>query len=130
MRKVTLAAALVALFMTFAAAFPAPAKAFNILSQSCRQNPTATVCKDQSSSGANPIYGPSGLLTRITVIFSEVVAIVAVIFIVLAGIKFVTSQGDPQGVASAKRQVIYAVVGILVAAFAQLIVGFVLTKVK
>jgi hypothetical protein len=57
-----------------------------------------------------------------------VVGIVSIVIIVIAGIRFMTSQGNPQTINSARNQIIYATVGIVVAALAQGIVTFVLKK--
>ena len=48
--------------------------------------------------------------------------------IIVAGIKFITSQGEPSNVASAKNTILYAIVGLVIVAFAQIIVKFVLNK--
>ncbi len=55
--------------------------------------------------------------------------IIAVIVIVIAGFRFVTSNGDPQQVSKARNTIIYAVVGIVVAVMAYAIVNFVLDNV-
>ena len=62
-------------------------------------------------------------------ILSVVAGVAAVIMIIVAGLKYITSGGDPSQVGSAKNTLIYAVVGIVVVAIAQSIVAFVLDKV-
>ena len=54
---------------------------------------------------------------------------VAVIFIVIAGLRFVTSNGDANTVSSAKNTIIYAVIGIVVAVMAYAIVNFILFNI-
>ena len=44
---------------------------------------------------------------------------VAVLFIVIAGIEYVTAQGDPEKIKSAGQKVLYALIGIIVAALAK-----------
>lgn len=63
-------------------------------------------------------------------ILSYVVGIIAVIMLIIGGIKFVTSQGDSSSTNSARNTVIYAVVGIIVVVLAQAIVRFVITRTK
>lgn len=63
-------------------------------------------------------------------ILSLVAGIAAVIMIIISGLKFITAQGDASGVASARTSLIYALVGLVVAALAQVIVHFVLSRVK
>lgn len=50
---------------------------------------------------------------------------VAIVVIIIAGIRFITSRGDPQKVSSAKNTIIYAVVGIILAALTTSIVRLV-----
>jgi hypothetical protein len=64
-------------------------------------------------------------LTQIIAIF---VGVAAVIVIIVSGLRFVTSSGDPSAVASARQALIYAIVGLVVAAAAQAIVSLVLVK--
>lgn len=63
-------------------------------------------------------------------ILSIVVGIAAVIMIIISGLKYVTSGGDSGSIASAKNTLIYAIIGLAVAASAQLFVRFVLENVK
>ena len=44
---------------------------------------------------------------------------VAVLFIVIAGIEYVTAQGDPEKIKAAGQKVLYALIGIVVAALAK-----------
>lgn len=78
---------------------------------------------DKSSSSLTKI------LNTIIDIISIIVGIAAVIMIIVAGFRFVTSGGDSGQITSAKNTLIYAIVGLIIVAFAQIIVKFVLTKV-
>lgn len=62
-------------------------------------------------------------------ILSAVVGVVAVIMIVIGGFKYVTSGGDASSVSSAKQTIIYAIIGLVVAAAARIIATFVLSRV-
>lgn len=53
---------------------------------------------------------------------------IAVIVIVIGGLKYVTSDGDPGKIKSAKDTILYAVVGIIVAILAYAIVNFVIDQ--
>jgi cytochrome bd-type quinol oxidase subunit 2 len=70
------------------------------------------------------------LVTNIINIFSLVVGIVAVVMIIIGGFKYITSNGDSGNISSAKTTIMYAIIGLVVVAFAQLIVQFVLDKVS
>jgi hypothetical protein len=61
-------------------------------------------------------------------ILSFIVGLVAVIMIIVGGFKFVTSGGDATAVTNAKKTIVYALVGLVVAGFAQVLVQFVLSK--
>jgi len=61
-------------------------------------------------------------------ILSAVVGIIAVIMIIVAGLRYVTSGGKEEGVKGAKNTILYAVIGLVIVALAQLIVHFVLNQ--
>ena len=65
--------------------------------------------------------GSSSFETIMQMIFA-LAAAVAVVVLLLASLKYVTSQGDPAGVAKAKNSIMYAVIGLVVAASACIIV--------
>lgn len=67
-------------------------------------------------------------ISNIVNIASLVVGVVAVIMVVVGGFKYVTSQGDSGGITSAKNTIIYAVVGLIIVALAQVIVRFVVNR--
>jgi len=117
------------LFGALSFALPTTASAVDVLQDVCRQNASADVCQDNNTNGQNPIYGPSGILTSLTRILSIVLGVVAVITIIIAGLKMITSGGDSSGVSTARRALIYAVIGLFVAAIAQALVVFVLSRV-
>ena len=70
----------------------------------------------------------NSLLTKIINIFSAVVGVIAVIMIIVGGLRYITSGGDAGNVSTAKNTIIYALVGLVIVALAQLIVHFVLTQ--
>ena len=55
--------------------------------------------------------------------------IIAVIVIIVGGVFYMTSQGDPGKVARAKNAILYAVIGLLVVLLSFAIVNFVLTNI-
>ena len=65
-----------------------------------------------------------GLIKRIVNILTVIVGIIAVIMIIVGGLRFVTSGGDANAVSSARKTIIYVVVGLLVVALAQVVVKF------
>jgi hypothetical protein len=77
---------------------------------------------DSTSAGSTV----SNLLKRIINIISAIVGVVAVIMLVVSGFKYITSGGDASKIASAKNTIIYAIVGLIIVALAQVIVHFVI----
>ncbi len=91
----------------------------------------SSVCADKAqgqSTSDNYIYGPNGIITKVVNLLSILIGIVAVIMIIIAGIRFAVSGGDPTKVASARNTILYAAVGLAVAALSQAIIVFVLNK--
>ena len=73
--------------------------------------------------------GSLGDLIKIVLnIIITVVIIAAVIYLMLNGLKFVTSGGDAGKAQEAQKGITYAIVGIVVALAAALLVNFVLDK--
>jgi hypothetical protein len=61
-------------------------------------------------------------------VLSFIVGIAAVIMIIIGGFRYVISAGDGANTAGAKNTILYALIGLVIVAFAQLIVKFVLNK--
>lgn len=65
-------------------------------------------------------------ITAVVNVFLALIALIAVIFILIGGIKYITSGGDEDAAASAKNTILYAIIGLIVIAFSAVIVNFVL----
>jgi hypothetical protein len=61
-------------------------------------------------------------------LFSAIIGIIAVVMIMVGGVKYITSQGEPAQTAAAKNTVLYAAIGIVVVVLSQVIVRYVLNK--
>ena len=85
-------------------------------------------CTTDCSTGLPVVSASSTNFHSLLQLALGVIAAVAVLIIVLAGLKFVTAQGDPQEVAKARSTIIYALIGLVVAVSAEIIVSFVLNK--
>lgn len=90
----------------------------------------ATVCQDnvRQDPNSNVIYGPDGILTKVAHMLSIVVGIVSIFVIIISGVRFVLSGGDPSKVNSARNNLIYAIVALALAGVAQALIVFVLNK--
>jgi cytochrome bd-type quinol oxidase subunit 2 len=71
----------------------------------------------------------NNLIAKVINILSVVVGIVAVVMIIIAGLRYVTSGGKQESVTSAKNTILYAIIGLVIVALAQIIVHFVLKNV-
>lgn len=74
--------------------------------------------------------GDEGLFKKVVSIMLFIVGAVAVIMLILGGIKYVTSGGAQDKVTSAKNTIMYAIIGIVVAVLAYAVVNFVITGLK
>lgn len=82
---------------------------------------TTTTCADSSSS-------VTSLIKTVINILSWVVGIVSIIMIIVGGFRYVISGGDSAAVSSARNTILYALIGLVIAAFAQILVHFVIGK--
>jgi Type IV secretion system pilin len=69
------------------------------------------------------------LIHKVINILSLLVGVVAVIMIIVGGLRYITSGGNDTSVTGAKNTILYAVVGLVIVAVAQIIVHFVLSTV-
>ncbi len=69
------------------------------------------------------------IIETIVNVLTTVVGILAVIFIIVGGFRYITSGGDSGKVSSARNTIVYALIGLIIVALAQIIVRFVLSKV-
>ncbi len=83
-------------------------------------------CNTQTTGGNQTLAGYAA--TAINVL-SLIVGIIAVIMIIYGGLRYITSGGSSEGVGSAKNIIIYAIIGLIIVALAQLIVHFLLNAV-
>ena len=72
----------------------------------------------------------TNVIHSIVNILSILVGIVAVIMIIVGGLRYITSGGNDTSVTGAKNTILYAVVGLVIVALAQLIVHFVLSRLS
>lgn len=72
--------------------------------------------------------GSGGIFRTITNVLLFIIGAIAVIMLIIGGIRYVTSGGDSAAVTSAKNTILYAVVGIIVAILAYAVVNFVISS--
>ncbi len=73
------------------------------------------------------LFGDTGVFKQVTNTILYVVGIIAVIMLIIGGIRYVISGGDSKKVTDAKNTVLYAIIGLIIAFLAFAIVNFVIT---
>ena len=94
--------------------------------------PTLAQCNvPEDSAKDSPTNGKSLMEVVQTVlnVIISVLGIVTVIMIILGGVQYTTSQGDPAKATKARNTILYGVIGLVVALLAFAIVNFVLKEV-
>ena len=74
------------------------------------------------------LFGDNGIFKQITNVVLYIVGVIAVIMLIIGGVKYVVSGGDAKKVTDAKNTVLYAIIGLIVAFLAFAIVNFVITS--
>ncbi|GAC1500702.1 MAG: hypothetical protein NVS1B10_04480 [Candidatus Saccharimonadales bacterium] len=88
-------------------------------------NPSnSAVCKSRTT--GDPVGGPHGVLAKITTIISYFAGVVAVVLILISGLRYITSGGDSAKVSSAKNTLVNTLIGIAVVILAREIIFFAL----
>ncbi|HET9850405.1 MAG TPA: pilin [Candidatus Saccharimonadales bacterium] len=87
-------------------------------------NPTVSSC-DTGPSGGDTL---SSILRHFINILSAIVGVVAVIMIIFGGFRYITSGGNDTSITSAKNTILYAIIGLIIVALAQILVHFVLNN--
>ena len=65
------------------------------------------------------------IITAFVNLLFLVAAVLAIIYLILGGIRWITSGGDPKGVEAARKQITYAILGLVIVVLAYLIVNLV-----
>lgn len=74
------------------------------------------------------LFGTGGIFNTISNVLLFIVGAVAVIMIVIGGLRYVISGGDSANVAAAKNTILYALVGVIVAILAYSVINFVISS--
>ena len=70
-----------------------------------------------------------GAITNIVNSLLALAAVIAVIFVIIGGVRYITAQGDEDAVAAAKNTVIYAVIGVVVIALSAVIINYIIVAI-
>lgn len=108
---------------------PVTAHAEDVLEEACATAPDSPTCKsNQAKATNNPLTGTDGILYKVSKILAIIAGIAAIIVIVTSGIKYITSGGDSQKIASAKHTLVGALIGLVIIVLAQTIITFVIKR--
>lgn len=97
-----------------------PVSAVNVFEQ-CAGNADSAVCASKDDKA-------SVLIKDVVNLLLFVIGVIAVIMIVVGGIRYTTSNGDSGAIKSAKDTILYAIVGLVIALLSFAIVNFVLRQ--
>ena len=93
----------------------------------CSDSAVPQSVKDAAGCNANDTLQSS--LTSILSSIILIMGIVAVIFIIIGGVNYITSSGDSNKVKKAKDTILYSVIGLVICALAFVIVNFVIGSI-
>lgn len=82
---------------------------------------------DKSKTGLPSVDTQNSLSTILTIVFT-IIGAMALLFMVIGGFRYITSGGDPAKVTSAKNQILYTAIGLIIAASAAALVNYVLGR--
>lgn len=94
--------------------------------------PVDSACEGLTATGQKCSGGKAGftkIVKAVINVLSIIVGAVSVIMIIIGGFRYVVSAGDSNAISSAKNTILYAIVGLVIVLFAQIIVAFVITNV-
>lgn len=100
----------------------------------CDSNPQlslqdGTKCADPGTTAEN-LTGPGGVFQTVANILLFLVGAVAVIMLIIGGLRYVSSNGQSAAVEGAKNTIMYAIIGIVVAFLAYAGVNFVTSQLS
>ncbi|MBF1003119.1 MAG: hypothetical protein HXK93_02520 [Candidatus Nanogingivalaceae bacterium] len=124
MKKILLAFGLI-----FAFATPIVVTSNVLDNQAHAEGAADLIQKGADSTGQKDSRSAGDLAKDFVNIMLFAVGILAVIMLIWGGIRYVLSGGDSGAVSSAKKTILYAVVGLIVAILAYAIVNFVITTI-
>lgn len=114
-------------------AVPALAHAADVITPALQCGAAVDITATSSTAGqCEPEQDPVSTVNKnvqlALMIFSAIVGIIAVVMMIVGGVRYITSGGDSGNVTAAKNTILYAIIGLVVVALAQIIVQFVLKK--
>lgn len=105
--------------------------AFNPWESTCNNDTTgSSVCQNVNDPNKkNPFDGSEGIVPTIANIMAAVGGLIAVIVIILSGLRMIMSSGDSAKLTQSRNAIIYASIGIVVIILSRTIIKFVLDRI-
>ena len=125
LRKLLLPFALSSMVLVGAVGSVPTTHAANPLDQSCTGTLADTeVCRSRDEK----LFGANSFWTRLINTMIFIVGTVAVLMMVIGGLRYVLSGGDASQTKSAKDTILYSIIGVVIALMAYAIVNFVVVE--
>lgn len=116
---------IIAATILFSTAPAAMADANNQIFGACGQAADSAVCKSEGTK-SDPVANTISVAANI---IAAAAGIAAVVMAIISGLTMVSSAGNPEAVANAKKQLTYAILGVVIVALAWAITRFVVNQV-
>ncbi len=100
----------------------------------CNVGGAADLSLQNGADCANPgtttkgLFDQGGIFQTIANVLVFLVGAIAVLFLIIGGLRYVVSNGEAKNVEAAKNTILYAIIGIVVAILAFAVVQFVITS--
>jgi Type IV secretion system pilin len=102
-------------------------------SAACNTNVATTINEgalcSQGQSQKSTLFGAGGIFTVIANTLIFIIGAISVIYIIIGGLRYVTSGGDSKAVTTAKDTILYAVIGVVVAVISFALINFVVGSI-
>jgi hypothetical protein len=106
---------------------------FDPLSKTCESGQIdgsgQEIC-DKSANPTDPTSNDNGLFVTAANVLSIIAGVIAVVIIIISGIKMMLSGGDPGKITSSRNAIIYTVVGLFVVIASRTIVVFIFQRLQ
>jgi len=100
----------------------------NLITVLAAKKPDTITAEPIKADGLPDIAANSATMADILGIVFSILGALALLIIVISGLRYILAGGDPQRTAKAKQGIIYALVGLAIAISARAIVAFVVNR--
>jgi hypothetical protein len=82
-----------------------------------------------SADDGGALFGPNSIWNNLLNVLTYVVGAIAVLMVIIGGIRYALSQGDQSSTTAAKNTILYALIALIIAVMANALVNFVLSTI-